>query len=288
MTKQLQKEEKYVKFNEWCKKYGIKNDSTEYPVAFGEHGQLVGVRAKRYIGPCQSYVYVPAKVTINIENFRRSWVGEVLQDNPEHFQSQIMQAPLIFFVAYQMTLGPKSFWYPYFQIAADSDLPIHWEEEELSLLEDNALRMQVMDEIETIEEEHEEAFELASRYKHLINPDKFTLANYKRAYSLVMTRVFGASLPYMMLVPMADNQNHFCFDNSFELFNSRLTKSMLKKETRFNNFERKYFTKDKLTIDFMKHFKEDDEKQEDQGPEADPGKIYFKLHQYYKTLLARD
>ena len=38
ITKRLRTEEKYVKFNAWCKKYGVKNDSTEYPVAFGEHG----------------------------------------------------------------------------------------------------------------------------------------------------------------------------------------------------------------------------------------------------------
>lgn len=39
-----------------------------------------------------------------------------------------------------------------------------------------------------------------------------------------MTRAFGWSLPYMMLVPFADNCNHFCVENYFELFNSRLTK----------------------------------------------------------------
>ena len=30
-----------------------------------------------------------------------------------------------------MTLGEKSFWYPYFEIAADSDLPMSWPEAEL-------------------------------------------------------------------------------------------------------------------------------------------------------------
>ena len=236
---------------------------------------------------CESYVYVPARITINIENFKRSWIGEVYSDNMEHFDEQTPQAPLIFFVAYQMTLGAKSFWHPYFQIAADSDLPMHWSDEELSQLEDNVLKMQILEEVENIEEEYEEAFELASRYKRLINPDKFTLEIYKRAYSLVMTRVFGASLPYMMLVPMADNHNHACVDNNFELFNSRLTKSMLRQETSFNNFEKHYFTKDKLRTNFMKHFSEDDgspaqcEGQED-------SKIYYSSNEYYKILSLRD
>ena len=141
VTKRLQKEEKYVKFNEWCRKHGVKSDAIEYPVAFGEQGELVGVRAKRFIGMCESFVYVPVRITINIENFKRSWVGEVYQDNIDHFEEQTPQAALVFFVAYQMTLGAKSFWYPYFCIAADSDLPMHWTDEELSLLEDNVLKM---------------------------------------------------------------------------------------------------------------------------------------------------
>ena len=38
----------------------------------------------------------------------------------------------------------------------------------------------------------------------------------------------------------------------------------------------------------MRHFKEDDENPQDEDSKADPGKIYFKLQQYYKTLLRRD
>jgi len=96
------------------------------------------------------------------------------------------------------------------------------------------------------------------KYKHLINPDLFTFELYKRAYSLVMTRAFGWSVPYMMLVPMADNCNHHCVENYFELFNARLSKKMLNGEKAFNNFEKSYFTRNKLKINFFKHFEEDD------------------------------
>lgn len=94
------------------------------------------------------------------------------------------------------------------------------------------------EQIEEIQEGYEEAFEIANKYKHLINPDKFTFNVYKRAYSLVLTRSFGWSVPYMMLVPMADNCNHHCVENYFELFNSRLTKKMLQREKNFNNHEK--------------------------------------------------
>ena len=77
MTARLQKEAKYVKFNEWCKKYGVVAPSLEWPVAYGSDGSLVGVRAKRDIGPCESYVYVPVNLTINEEQFKRSLIAEV-------------------------------------------------------------------------------------------------------------------------------------------------------------------------------------------------------------------
>jgi len=116
VTARLQKEPKYVKFNEWCAKYGVVAPSLEWPVAYGPKGELVGVRAKTDIGPCQSYVYVPVNLTLNEEQFKRSLIAEIYdniideyndRDNCDHFI-------LIFFVAYQMTLGEKSFWHPYF------------------------------------------------------------------------------------------------------------------------------------------------------------------------------
>jgi hypothetical protein len=144
-------------------------------------------------------------------------------------------------------------------VAADADLPIWWESKDLSMLEDDALKMLVEEEKNNIESLYEQAFDISINFKHLINPDKFTLENYQRAYSLVVTRVFGWSLPYMMLVPFADNANHFCVENYFELFNSRLARKALRKNQTFDNFEKCYFTRTKAKFNFLKHFKEDDQ-----------------------------
>ena len=111
----------------------------------------------------------------------------------------------------------------------------------------------------------------------------------------------------MMLVPFADNANHFCVENYFELFNSRLTKKALRKEKNFNNFEKCYFTKTKAKMNFFKHFKEDDEQQKEnkvdangnptlptfgcdipQKKDTDPGKIPFSSLNYYKKVKYRD
>ena len=123
---------------------------------------------------------------------------------------------------------------------------MNWPEKDLMFLEDEVLRMAIVDQTEEIEEEYEEAFEIAKKYPDLIKTDKFTFETYKKAYCLVMTRAFGWSLPYMMLVPCADNLNHHCVDNQFELFNSRLAKRKLKSTSAtFDNFEKQYFTRTK-------------------------------------------
>lgn len=85
VTRRIQKEEKYVRFNEWAKKYGIVCPSIEWPVAYGQKGELIGVRARKDIGLMESYIYVPCKVTINEEQFKRSWIGEIYDNHIEDF-----------------------------------------------------------------------------------------------------------------------------------------------------------------------------------------------------------
>lgn len=194
------------------------------------------------------------------------------RDHNEHYI-------LIFFVAYQMSLGRESFWDPYFEISADSDLPMNWPPKDLNLLHDEVLKMSVCEQKEEIQEEYEEALEIASQYPDLIDLSAFTLKNFHRAYSLIMTRAFGWSLPYMMLVPFADNCNHMCVENYFELFNSRLSKRMLANDQNFNNHEKQYFTRNKSKIQFLKHFQEDGDLDT---------KIYYSTNAYYKRLKQRD
>lgn len=86
----------------------------------------------------ESSVYVPVRITINEDQFRRSWIGEIYDEIQETYQdrSHYEHFIMIFFVAYQMTLGKKSFWYPYFEVCEGSDLPLHWETTERDMLED--------------------------------------------------------------------------------------------------------------------------------------------------------
>jgi hypothetical protein len=57
----------------------VVSSSVEWPVAYGKDGHLIGVCANKNIGLFESYLYVPVRITINEEQFKRSWIGEIYE-----------------------------------------------------------------------------------------------------------------------------------------------------------------------------------------------------------------
>lgn len=112
-----------------------------------------------------------------------------------------------------------------------------------------------MDEIDVLKDEFEVAYDIAKQYPDAICTEKFTFDVFLEAHTLVCTRCFGYSLPYLMIVPFADCANHHATDNQYELFNSRI--EQLTPETVQREEERFYFTNEKKRINFTKHFTED-------------------------------
>ena len=116
VTRKMQQEEKFVKFHEWLRQNKVKYDSVEYPVAFGKSGCLVGIAAKREIGPEEAYIFIPSTITINEEKITKSEIGFIIERHSdvfkEHFDAEYLR--LIFFVTYELSKGEKSFWHPYF------------------------------------------------------------------------------------------------------------------------------------------------------------------------------
>lgn len=108
---------KYVNFNKWLDQNGAKRESIDYPAAFGPDGGLIGIAAKRDIGIQEAYIYVPSKLVICEEKFRQDPdIGHILEENPELFVDHYFgeHLVLIFFIAYEIGKGEKSFWAPYF------------------------------------------------------------------------------------------------------------------------------------------------------------------------------
>ena len=101
-------------------------------------------------------------------------------------------------------------------------MPHFWSEADLNMVNDMDLRRMLEAEQEHIEDDYEYAFDMIKNYKHLIDPAKFTLETFTRAFTMVMTRSFGWNIPFNMLVPFADNINHHCVESYHQLFNARL------------------------------------------------------------------
>ena len=63
-----------------------------------------------------------------------------------------------------MTKGTNSFWYPYFRIAQESDLPCFWDEADIDALEDALLKQEIIEYKEDYDCEYEALREVALLY----------------------------------------------------------------------------------------------------------------------------
>jgi len=113
--------------------------------------------AKKDVPPMTAFLYVPFKVIICDHNIRKRnyEVAKVFDAHPEFFKTHkdAEYNTLIIYVMYEMSLGDKSFWHPYFEIISQPDLPMMWTDEELNELQDAVLIRQIKQYREEFEEE---------------------------------------------------------------------------------------------------------------------------------------
>lgn len=77
---------------------------------------MIGIAAKRPIGPEEAYLYIPNKIIINDDKVFSSEIAPIIKRHKdvfeEHADSEYLR--LIFFLTYELSKGEKSLWYPYF------------------------------------------------------------------------------------------------------------------------------------------------------------------------------
>ena len=90
----MQNHPKYARFNEWLIANGVEHPGVEYPVAFGKHGQLIGMAAKKDIPPLKAFLFVPHKLIIQESVARRSEIAFIFSKHPEvyktHYDSEYL------------------------------------------------------------------------------------------------------------------------------------------------------------------------------------------------------
>ncbi len=85
----------------------------------------------------KAFLFIPHKLMITLEVAQKDPVcAPIFIKHPEvfkdHYDAEYLS--LAVFVMHQCLIGEKSFWFPFWQVTLDSDLPMRWEEDEIAEL----------------------------------------------------------------------------------------------------------------------------------------------------------
>ena len=235
-SQQLKNSDKYKKFDEWLKEKGAVYHAVDFPVAFGRHGELLGLAAKCDIPPNKAFLFIPQDIIINELVCRADPIcGPVYEKHADifrdHFDNEYLL--MIVFVMHNHLIGERSKWAPYWKIVQLSELPMRWEKSEVEELQDAYLQR----EVQVFHEEYVKEFDLIfkcfreNKYEEVwpgvTEPDvEKARANLEKVFyhcfNLIITRCFGWGLPKTSLIPFADCINHHNVDSTYEFMCAQL------------------------------------------------------------------
>ena len=112
----------------------------EYPAYF-EDG-LVGVRCTQDIQNREAFLYVPYKLVYSLNKVvEHPVLAPVIKAHPDVFHEEEghhdwEHLTLVLGLIYEMTLGKKSFWYPYLRQMPDVEFSSSWTKEQCLMTQD--------------------------------------------------------------------------------------------------------------------------------------------------------
>ena len=132
---------------------------------------------------------------------------------------------LLLRIYYEISLGQKSYWYPYLRLIPEKECINNWQEHELEMTQDTQLVMQLTCFLHQLELEWLNFTTILRQYPDIFPETFMTQSLFNICYSHVYSRCFGYGLDSTSMIPMADNLNHSCVDVTQELINLDLHKS---------------------------------------------------------------
>ena len=127
---------------------------------------------------------------------------------------------LTLFLFYEMTLGVKSYWFPYLRLMPDVDFSASWDDTDLMLFEDSLLFFHMKKRHQVIQNRWIQFKEILMKYPDIFPQKLIDEGLFLNLYSQVCTRCFGYGLPTTSMIPMADNLNHNSLDVTHEIINT--------------------------------------------------------------------
>lgn len=171
--------------------------------------EMRGVHAISHIPPNTICMMIPRKCLITVEMGQATPIGQKIAssdldlDAPKHIY-------LMIYVLWDRKInGINSFFYPYYDILPKTlnNMPIFWNDNELSLLNGSYLLNQIADRNHAIEDDYYSICQIDSSLKQICTLDEF-----KWARMCVCSRNFGLQIDghrTSALVPHADMLNHY-------------------------------------------------------------------------------
>lgn len=171
--------------------------------------EMRGVHAIAPIAPNTVIMSIPRRCLITVEMGQATPIGQAILhadldlDAPKHIFL------MIYLLWDRKVNGPKSFFYPYYEILPKTlrNMPIFWSQEELAELDGSYLQHQIADRNQAIEEDYNAICKIAPELRKLA-----TLHDFKWARMCVCSRNFGLQMDghrTSALVPHADMLNHY-------------------------------------------------------------------------------
>ena len=126
--------DKYKLYNEWFLAEGGLMPKVEFPAFFDG---VLGCRAIKEIGHREAYIFVPYKMVMNIHHYDdHEILGPIIAKHDNIFRKGTSDGDhltMVLVLIYEMSLGPKSYWYPYLRILPDIELTGRWDKATLEM-----------------------------------------------------------------------------------------------------------------------------------------------------------
>lgn len=171
--------------------------------------EMRGVHARTAIPPQTVVVSIPKSCLITVEMGQATPIGRKILASDLELDAPKHIFLMIYLLWDRRVHGAKSFFAPYYDILPESlrNMPIFWNEEELSLLRGSHLLVQIGDRAEAIREDYESIRSIAPEFAAVA-----TLEEFQWARMIVCSRNFGLLVGghrTSALVPHADMLNHY-------------------------------------------------------------------------------
>jgi hypothetical protein len=129
-------------YDDWCQKEGVHMPKLQYPAVYGDG--LVGTEITSDIEYSEGFLYVPFKMMLSTGKARNHPVlSKIINSHPtcfsEDLQEDSEQLILVLFLFYEISLGTKSYWYPYLIQLPTVIFSCFWSEEEANASQDQEL-----------------------------------------------------------------------------------------------------------------------------------------------------